>query len=143
MNGFDSVFYEPIPHTADIGFKVWGKTREELFSNAARALTDCLVEVSDGIPNQTIFVNLKADSYEALLVQWLTEVLYHFETQSLLGLGFSVVSCELENFKATIHGIEWDPTQQRLKTQIKAVSFHEMKIQEKEGQFEVQVILDV
>ena len=137
------MFYQSIPHTADISFKVWGKTREELFSNAARAVTDCLVEVFDGIPNQTIFVNLKAESYEELLVQWLTEVLYHFETQSLLGLGFSVISCDLDNFKATIHGVEWDSATQPLKTQIKAVTFHEMKIQEKEGQFEVQVILDV
>lgn len=137
------MFYQPISHTADIGFRVWGKTLEELFANAARALTDCLVEVSDTQATQTVFVQLTAENREELLVKWLEEVLYHFETESLLGLGFNVTCCELDRFKATIHGMEWNPTLQPLKTQIKAVTFHELEIVKKADQFEVQVILDV
>ncbi len=137
------VFYQPIAHTADIGFKTWGSTLEELFSNAARALTDCMVQIDDGVSTQTVFVNLKADSLEKLLVKWLSEVLYHFKTDGLLGLGFSVLQCQMKDFKATIHGIAWDSEKQPLKTQIKAVTFHEMKIEKKEDRYEVQVILDV
>ncbi|MDP2600014.1 MAG: archease [Deltaproteobacteria bacterium] len=137
------MFYQPISHTADIGFKVWGNTLEELFSNAARAMTDCMVQIDDGIPTQTIFVQLKADSLEELLVQWLSEVLYHFETDGLLGLGFTVAQCQMKDFKATIHGIPWDPEKQPLKTQIKAVTFHEMKVEKKKDRYEVQVIVAV
>lgn len=137
------MFYQPISHTADIGFKVWGKTLEELFSNAARALTDQMIEVPDTEAKQTIFVQLRADSLEELLVKWLEEVLFHFETSSLVGLGFTVSRCNLEDFRATIHGIEWDPTKHPLKTQIKAVTFHELSIHQREDQYEVQIILDV
>jgi len=137
------MFYQPIPHTADIGFKVWGDSLEELFSNAARAMTDCMVQIDDGVPTQTVFVQLKAESLEELLVQWLSEVLYHFETDGLLGLGFHVLQCQMKDFKATIHGIGWDPKQFPLKTQIKAVTFHEMKIEKQNNRYEAQVILDV
>lgn len=137
------MFYQPISHTADIGFKVWGGTLEELFSNAARAVTENLVEISDGIPNQTVFVQLNADSLEELLVKWLNEIVFLFETQSLMGLGFHVLQCDPKNFKAAIHGLHWDPAQYPLKTQIKAVTFHEMSVRKKGDQFEVQVILDV
>lgn len=136
-------FYQPISHTANIGFKVWGNTLEALFSNAGRALTDCLVQVDDGVPSQTVFVQLKAESLEALLVQWLSEVLFHFETDGLLGLGFSVVQCQMKDFKATIHGIPWDPQKQPRKRQIKKVTLHEMKIEKREDRYEVEVILDV
>lgn len=137
------MFYQPISHTADIGFKVWGRTLEELFANAARALTDCLVEISDAASTQTVFVQLTAESREELLVKWLEEVLYHFETESLIGLSFNVTRCEPADFRAAIHGIEWDPARQPLKTQIKAVTFHELEILKKGDQFEVQIILDV
>lgn len=137
------MFYQPISHTADIGFKVWGKTLEELFSNAARALTDCLVEVSAEESTQTVFVHLKAESLEELLVQWLEEVIFHFDTEGLIGIGFNVTKCALDDFRASIHGVEWDSARQPLKTQIKAVTFHELAIQKKGDQFEVQVILDV
>lgn len=137
------MFYQPIDHTADIGFKVWGKTLEELFSNAARALTDCLVEVSDTAGDKTIFVQLSAESLEELLVKWLQEILYCFETQSFLGLSFNVTHADCKNFKASIHGIDWDPAIQSLKTQIKAVTFHEMAIKKIGDRYEVQIILDV
>lgn len=137
------MFYQPIPHTADIAFKVWGKTREELFANAARALTDCMVETCDGVATQTVFVQLEAESFEELLVKWLSEVLYSFETQELVGLGFTVSCCELKLFKASIHGVKWEPAKQPLKTQIKAVTFHELKIEKNADRYEVQVILDV
>ena len=137
------MFYQPISHTADIGFKAWGNTLEELFSNAARAMTDCMVQVDDGVPTQTVFVQLKADSLEELLVKWLSEVLYHFETGGLLGLGFTVLQCQMKDFKATLHGVSWDSEKSPLKTQIKAVTFHEMKVEKKNNRYEVQVILDV
>ena len=97
------MFYQPIFHTADIGFKAWGQTLEELFSNAARVVTENLVAVSDGIPNQTVFVQLSGESLEELLAKWLTEVVSLFQTESLVGLGFHVLKCDLKDFKATIH----------------------------------------
>lgn len=137
------MFYQPIPHTADIGFKVWGKTLEELFENAARAMVDNLAVLSDAKPDKTVFVRLSAETHEELLVKWLEEILYHFETDALLAVNFEVTRCDLKNFTAAIHGLEWDPTRQFLKTQIKAVTFHELAIHKKDDQFEVQVILDV
>ncbi len=125
------------------GFKARGKTLEELFSNAARVVTNNLVGVSDGIPQQTIFVQLSAESLEELFVKWLTEVVSLFETESLIGLGFQVTKCEPKDFKATIHGIPWDPTQYPVKMEYRAVKFHEMPIQKVNDQFEVQVVLDV
>lgn len=137
------MLYQPIEHTADIGFKVWGKTVPNLFENAAFALTDSMVASGQLEPDKTVFVRLKAESLEELLVAWLEEILFLFETQNFVGLRFQVSSADLKDFKAVVHGAEWDEAKQPLKTQIKAVTFHELEISQREGRYETRVILDV
>lgn len=135
--------YQPIPHTADIGFKVQGKDLAELFSNAAFALTDSMLLLSAAKPTETISVELQAESVEELLVKWLEEILFLFETRNFVSLEFHFEKCSRNNLKAKMKGREWDEKDQPLKTQIKAVTFHELEIVKTPKGYETQVILDV
>lgn len=122
-------------------FKACGKTLEELFENAARLLTACLVETAGASATQTVFVQLAAETREELLAKWLEEILYHFQTEKLLGVDFNVTRCTPEDFRATLHAIKWNPARQLLKTEIKTTTFREMKIVKNKDQYEVEVIL--
>lgn len=135
--------YTFISHTADIGFRVWGKTLRELFQDAAKAVVASMMEVGRETPKEEVSIELKASSLEELLVKWLEETLFLFETKNFVGLVFKIESCKPKNFRATIVGVDWDEKKQTLKTQIKAVTYHGLEIQKTEKGYEAQVILDV
>lgn len=134
--------FESIPHTADIGFKIWSSTLEELFSEAAKALTFAMVETGSFLPAKQNKIRLKAESKEELLVRWLEEILFLFETENFIGLEFKV-KLKGNGLEGLIEGMEWDEAKQPLKTQIKAVTFHRLEVRETENGFEAEVILDV
>lgn len=137
------VNFELIPHTADIGFRVWGETLPDLFANAAYALTSQIIEIPKIAPDKTTFVRLNAETREELLVKWLEELLFLFETDNFLGLEFRVTQCDGASLSATVHGFEWDFSKCLLKTQVKAVTFHGLQIKREENRFVAEVILDV
>lgn len=136
-------YYEPIPHTADIGFKVRGKNLAELFANAAFGLTDSMVVIGEIKPDQTVTVQLQAENLEELLVKWLEEVLFLFETKNIAGLEFQIKFCDKNSLRADIKGVDWDEQKQPLKTQIKAVTFHGLEVVKTKEGYEAQIILDV
>lgn len=134
--------FKAISHTADIGFEVKGKTLPELFSESAKALTGCLIEISDESFTQTLPVELTANSAEELLVRWLEEILFLFETKAFVGLIFDM-AVDQNQLKAIIRGREWEEEREHLKTQIKAVTFHGLEIKKTKTGYEATVILDV
>lgn len=134
---------EPIAHTADIGFRVSAPTLASLFEEAAIAFTDCLVEKGPGEVEKRQIIRLEADSFEELLVAWLEELLFLFETKGLVGIEFEVRRCALKNFEAEAGFREWDEKKEALKTQVKAVTYHGLQIRKIERGYEAQIILDV
>lgn len=135
--------YTFISHTADIGFRVWGKTLEELFTSAAQALIEAMIEVGRARPTTKISVKLRAPNLEGLLVQWLQELIYLFETKNFLALQFKIKKCDPNDFEAVVEGLDWDEGRELLKTQIKAVTYHGLEIKKTKEGYETQVILDV
>lgn len=136
--------YAPISHTADIGFQVSGPTLEGLFAEAALAFTDCLVEKGGSGESQTTqTIRLEAESFEELLVAWLEELLFLFETKGFIGVEFRVKHCGLKDFLAEVSLAEWDEQAEPLKTQVKAVTHHGLQIKKTEKGYEAQIILDV
>lgn len=134
----------PISHTADIGFKISSATLGGLFEEAAAAFTDCLVEKGGlSVPKTRQTFRLEAASLEELLVTWLEELLFLFETKGLVGVTFDVKHCEIKNFEAEVGLMEWDEKDQPLKTQVKAVTYHGLQVKKTERGFEAQIILDV
>lgn len=78
--------YRTIDHTGDVGIKVYGKTLPDLFSNAAFAFFDTLTDASRIQTRLEERISLTAHDTEQLLVQWLSEFLYLFDTRRLLSM---------------------------------------------------------
>jgi len=135
--------YEIIPHTADIGIKVYGKDLKELFKNSAYGMFDIIADL-DGLKSSvTQPIEVKASNSEELLVAWLGELLYNFYTKQIIFFDFDIEQINKTHMSAKAYGRHIGQNRNRLKTEIKAVTYHELKIEEKGGRFIATLIFDV
>jgi SHS2 domain-containing protein len=92
--------YEQTDHTADIGLKIFGNSLPDLFANAGYALCDTLTDISKVSPAKKQAFCLQRDSTEELLVEWMGDLLYTFETESLLFRRFNIISINKNSLSA-------------------------------------------
>src|ERR671936_2578007 len=76
--------YEPLSHTGDLGMVAYGQDLPELFAHAAWAMFDLMSDATTIRPQQTMTLSVSATDLEDLLVRWLSELLYLYDTQRLL-----------------------------------------------------------
>ncbi len=121
--------YRLIEHTADMGVLVHGPTLADALADAAFALTDLMVDAREVRGERSLVVSLREDSPERLLVRWLTELLYLFETRHFLGAGFAISCPDPAGLEATISGEEFDAGRHHFKCEVKAVTYHRLKVE--------------
>ncbi len=133
--------YEFLEHTADVAFKAYGRSVDELFEHAAEALESVMVCLDDVTCRDPRTVTLAAETCEDLLYDWLSELLVIFELDSFAVRCYEVKIKDL-SLDAKFLGERIDPSKHRLKEEVKAVTYHDLKIQ-KNAYFHAQVTLDV
>ncbi|MFA5255839.1 MAG: archease [Candidatus Omnitrophota bacterium] len=135
--------YEQFSHTADIGVRVFGNTLKELFENAAFAMFDILADL-DGLKGEiTQDFELTAPNHEELLVSWLDELLYNFYSKKIIFYRFEVVELSEDMLRARAFGRSVSENRNRLKTEIKAATYYNLKIIKRDDYYEVDIIFDV
>ncbi|MDP2913066.1 MAG: archease [Candidatus Omnitrophota bacterium] len=135
--------YEQFPHTADIGVRVYGRDLKELFENAAFAMFDIIADL-EGLKSDVEYnIDLRAPAREELLVAWLDELLYNFYTKSIIFSRFDIQELTDTGIKARVSGRPIGANRNRLKTEIKAATYSDLKIRETDEGFQVEIIFDV
>ena len=135
--------YEQFSHTADIGVRVFGKTLKELFENAAFAMFDILADL-EGLKGEiTQDFELTASNHEELLISWLDELLYNFYAKNIIFYKFEVTELSEDIIRAKAFGRSVSENRNRLKTEIKAATYYNLKIIKKDDYYEVDIIFDV
>lgn len=135
--------FEILEHTADIGFRAWGASPAELFQNAARAMMAIAAESDSIDEREELPVELKAEDYESLMVDWLSEVLYLFDASRFAARRFVVDEISPNGLRARLLGEPRDPRRHPWELIIKAVTYHQLKVVEKNGRWETEVYLDI
>ena len=135
--------YEQTDHTSDIGLRIFGKSLPDLFTNAGYALCDTLADLSKVNPVKKETFSLQRDSVEELLVEWMGALLFSFETENLLFKKFSIISIDNNTLTAEAEGEIFNKNIHTIKNVIKAVTYHKLKIEEKNGFWQAAVILDI
>jgi len=139
--------FELIEHTADAGIKAYGSTLTELFENAAKGMFSVIA--GEGANPQgpkvekNIEINKAAGELEDILVSWLSELLYIFNREKICFNSFQIIGLNNNSLKAVAGGINIDLYQNDLYTEIKAVTFHNLKIEEGVDGFSCTIIFDV
>ncbi len=138
--------YEIIEHTADVGLKVNGRTLKELFENAAKGMFEIIGgEKAHRIAqvHKRIQIQKEVEGLEELLVDWLSELLYVFNKEKILFTSFKILELNNSGLIGKSSGENIDLTKASLQSEIKAVTFHNLKIEENKNGFHTTIIFDV
>ncbi len=137
------LWYKEIEHTADAGIRAYGATIDELFENCAYGMHSIMLENYD-VPKskeRSFDFELESDNLESLLVKWLNELLFYFETESLVFSDFVVKINKKLKAKASFE--RYDEKKHGYATLIKAVTYHNLEIKKEKDIYVVEVIFDV
>jgi SHS2 domain-containing protein len=132
--------FEEIDHTADWALRVCGDDLSQLLHNAATGMSSLLVSDLSGIP-LTHHEQIELDAYDAesLLVNWLSDLAYWAEAESIVFTKFDIQHITSTTLQAAVQG-GYVPN---LEKHIKAVTYHNLEIVETEDGLEVTIVFDV
>ncbi|MFH1894232.1 MAG: archease [Candidatus Zixiibacteriota bacterium] len=132
--------------TADCAVAIQATTLESLFCDAARALVDCMTDISIVQANKTWGISLDEDNLERLLYSWLSELVFIRDSENVLFSDFNVEiaedahSCHL---RADIMGENIDHDRHDMRADVKAVTMHMFRIEKEADTWRAFVIFDL
>jgi len=135
--------FEVIDHTADVGIIAYGTEIKQVFANAALALFSLITELEDVGEELKYDVEVASEDRESLLVEWLNELIYLFDAEHVLLKKFDVQSLSNARLKAACYGEKFDPSRHRIKTGVKAATYHMLRIDKDNKGYKAQVIFDI
>ena len=139
--------FEFLEHTADVYVVAHGKTLEEAFENAALATFEVMTDTKKVEPKVEDEIEVEGHDEQALLYNWLEELIIKFETTENLYSRFEILHIgRVSNglmMKAKIRGEPFNPKKHPQKVGIKAITYHQMKISKKPKDVTVKFILDI
>ncbi len=135
--------FEILEHPADVGFVAYGRTLEELFENAALAMLSLACELVSVEERITRFVQTTGSDNEALLYGWLAEVLAAADAEQLVFRRADVTAVGNGRACGTLFGEPYDKKRHQAGTYIKAVTYHQLRVEQTGEGWRAQVYLDV
>ena len=139
----NTALFELFDHTADLGIRVRAGSLEQLFAEAAQALLSTIVLNSDDVEsNISRVISIQSPELELTLVDWLSELLFLYETEGLVFSKFHV-SLDGTNLQATCYGQHVDEAIHKLHHEVKAITYHQLKVVRVDGQWLAEVIVDI
>ena len=139
--------YTQIDHTADIAVSVEGRDPEDLFRTAARAWLDTVLSDKVTASRDRKNLTLTADSLDELLVDFLNELNYLLFAGYWISVGFDRIKIVKDNetyhLGAVLIGDPLDEKQHHIQVEIKAVTYHQMRIEQKGNLLKTMVVFDI
>ncbi len=138
-----NTMFETFEHTADLGLRVRAADLNTLFAEAARGLFAVLVEDLQTVePRERLDVRLGADERAYLLFDWLRQLLYHFDARHLLFSRFEV-RVDDTGLAGTAWGEPLDRSRHALDHEVKAITYHGLRVEPADGGWLAEVIVDI
>jgi SHS2 domain-containing protein len=135
--------FEILDHTADIGLVIYGEDLKALFENAGEAFFHLITDLRKVKRRIERRVDIGGESLDRLMVDWLSELLYLHDTENLLFKGFNVESVGGDGLKAMVKGEPFREGVHVIKTEVKAVTYHQIEVRENNGRWRAQIIIDL
>lgn len=134
--------FDILDHTADVGIIAYGASLNQAFANAARGLFSLITDLDDVEEALSRDIEVTAPDQESLLVAWLNELIYRFDVENILLKRFDVTQLDSTRLKARTYGEKVDSSRHKLKTGVKATTYHMLKVEKTNG-YQVQVLFDI
>src|SRR5262249_50109362 len=133
--------------TADIAFEATGHDLPELFTAAADATMNVMIDNLDAIePRETRQIELSNENIEMLLFDFLQELIYFKDAKRLL-LRVREAQVDHKNgayfLKAKVTGEELDDARHQQRADVKAVTLHGFSVEKRNHNWKARVLLDI
>lgn len=135
--------FEYFDVAADVGVMAWGPTLADAFRQCALGVFQLIVELDQVLTQETREVRASGESRETLLVNWINELLYLHDIEGFLIKELTLPVFEEGLLLSRLVGEPVDPNRHRVGIIVKAATFHDLRIQELSGTWEIRLILDV
>jgi len=126
-------------HTGELALRMEAPTLRSLFEQAGKALSEAMGEASRSADIEEVKVVVAAPDREALLVEWLNELVYRAEVHHMLPSEFRVERLSERELEAVVRG----PRLEHLRNPVKAATYHGLSIVEGPAGWRATIVLDV
>lgn len=133
--------YDYFPHEADIGIIGRGKTLEEAFEQAARAVFAYMVELKTIKPRQTIQIQFEERDQELALVEWLNHLLGEARQAGLVFSEFKIKR-QGDHWIGEAGGEPWQESFER-GSEVKGATLTMLSVRQNQNGWEARCVVDV
>lgn len=134
--------YRILEHTADVGIYAIGETLEELFRQATLGLLAITGTWKPANRGEVVQIEVSAHDLGAVLVDWLSEVLYLQDTRDALIADVTVIEVGPTRANGRV-GVLIRGNDQVEGTPVKAITYHQLQVERTEEGWEAQVFFDI
>lgn len=141
MNG-----YKFIEHPADIAVMLTAESLEKLFETGAEAWKAAALENSSTEIPFEFQIQTESNTIEELLVEFLSELNFMLFSKKLVYSKIKSLVIEESNtfkIKAALYFEDFNPFWHQVKAEIKAITYHQMKIEKVDGIYSTRLVLDI
>ena len=137
--------FDIIDISGDVGIRAFGKSIEEVFKNSAIGMYSLITDLEGVKADKNISISVESNSLEGLLVSWLNELVFQFDTYNSIGkdITISAFSIQPSALKAEIRGEEFDTERHERKLLIKAATYHRLKVEKAGDVWQADIIFDI
>jgi SHS2 domain-containing protein len=131
--------------TADVAYKIYGKNLSELFKNAALAVEQTMVDLATLAPLQNLEFRVKNLELEDLLLDFLNHLIFLKDARQLVFSKFDLHLKKEDYFQleGMMKGEKIDIRRHNLRTDVKAVTYHNLQIKKERGFYTAIIVLDI
>lgn len=135
--------YRFVPHTADIKVAIQGKKMEDLFHDGLALIRELTAGASEVTPTESRQLDLTAPAPDELLLQFLKELVYWFATDAFVPAALEIESLDRDHLRAEVRGEAFDPSRHEAQPEVKAVTRHQLHVDEEKGRWQAEVVFDL
>jgi SHS2 domain-containing protein len=132
-----------IDHTGDAGILVRAQDLKQLFARAAWGMFSILTNMDTIRVTEKALIRVEANDLPALMLAWLSELNYRHVTEHWLFAKFEISEINDRMLVAEVAGEVIDTVRHTIFTEIKAITFHGLRVEKSNGGWEAQVIFDL
>lgn len=135
--------FEVLDISGDVGIRAFGTSKEELFIHALRGMYSLISDPGSVREKRSLEITLERGSVEDLLVSWLNEMVFHFDTSGFIAKNIELIDFSETKIRAVLSGEDFDPRRHESRLLIKAATYHKLRIEKVRGRWEADIIFDI
>lgn len=136
-------YFTLLDHTADLGIIVRGTDLTNLFEGAAQSMMQIMVRAKPAKKSKALKLTVSGEDLPDLMVRWLGEILYLLEGENEVVTAIHIDSISSSHLDAVLETVPFDLDLHEMLCEIKAVTYHQIEVAQKNNHWEARIIFDL